>query len=99
MIYLYNNELKKISIIGKDDLREFTTTEELNSQWIVEISYPFSLHKKEAEYVGFKDNNEFKLYKITNTSRSDDFIDINGVHIFFHDLKGKIIRDIRPSNK
>lgn len=99
MIYLYNNELEKISTIGKDDLREFTTTEELNSQWIVEISYPFSLHKKEAEYVGFKDNNEFKLYKITNASRSDDFIDINGVHIFFHDLKGKVIRDIRPSNK
>ena len=99
MIYLYNNELDKISIIGKDDLREFTTTEELNSQWIVEISYPFSLHKKEAEYVGFKDNNEFKLYKITNTSRSDDFIDINGVHIFFHDLKGKVIRDVRPNNK
>ena len=99
MIYLYNNYLKKISTIGKDDLREFTTTEELNSQWIAEISYPFSLHKKEAEYVGFKDNNEFKLYKITNTSKSDDFIDINGVHIFFHDLKGKIIRDKRPSNK
>ena len=99
MIYLYNNYLKKISAIGKDDLREFTTTDELNSQWIVEISYPFSLHKKEAEYVGFKDNNEFKLYKITNTSRSDDFIDINGVHIFFHDLKGNIIRDKRPSNK
>ena len=99
MIYLYNNELEKISVIGKDDLREFTTTEELNSQWIVEISYPFSLHKKETEYIGFKDNNEFKLYKITNTSRSDDFIDINGVHIFFHDLKGKVIRDIRPSNK
>ena len=99
MIYLYNNELEKISVIGKDDLREFTTIEELNSQWIVEISYPFSLHKKEAEYIGFKDNNEFKLYKITNTSRSDDFIDINGVHIFFHDLKGKVIRDIRPNNK
>lgn len=99
MIYLYNNELEKISVIGKDDLREFTTTEELNSQWIVEISYPFSLHEKEAEYVGFKDNNEFKLYKITNTSRSDDFVDINGVHIFFHDLKGKVIRDVRPSNK
>ena len=99
MIYLYNNELEKIGVIGKDDLREFTTTEELNSQWIVEISYPFSLHKKEAEYIGFKDNNEFKLYKITNTSRSDDFIDINGVHIFFHDLKGKVIRDIRPNNK
>lgn len=99
MIYLYNNELEKIGVIGKDDLREFTTTEELNSQWIVEISYPFSLHKKEAEYIGFKDNNEFKLYKIINTSRSDDFIDINGVHVFFHDLKGKVIRDIRPSNK
>ena len=99
MIYLYNNELEKISVIGKDDLREFTTIEELNSQWIVEISYPFSLHKKEAEYIGFKDDNEFKLYKIINTSRSDDFIDINGIHIFFHDLKGKIIRDIRPSNK
>ena len=99
MIYLYNNELEKISVIGKDDLREFTTTEELNNQWIVEISYPFSLHKKEAEYIGFKDNNEFKLYKIINTSRSDDFIDINGVHIFFHDLKGDVIRDIRPSNK
>lgn len=99
MIYLYNNELEKISVIGKDDFREFTTTEELNSQWIVEISYPFSLHEKEAEYIGFKDNNEFKLYKITNTSRSDDFVDINGVHIFFHDLKGKVIRDVRPSNK
>ena len=99
MIYLYNNYLKKISTIGKDDLREFTTIEELNSQWIVEISYPFSLHKKEAEYVGFKDNNEFKLYKITNTSRSDDFIDIDGVHIFFHDLKGNVIRDKRPNNK
>lgn len=99
MIYLYNNDLEKISIIGKDDLREFATTEELNSQWMVEISYPFSLHKKEAEYIGFKDDNEFKIYKITNTSRSDDFIDVNGVHIFFHDLKGKIIRDKRPNNK
>lgn len=99
MIYLYNNYLKKISVIGKDDLREFTTTEELNNQWIVEISYPFYLHKKDAEYVGFKDDNEFKFYKIINTSRSDDFIDINGVHIFFHDLKGDVIRDIRPSDK
>lgn len=98
MIYLYDINLKLIDEISKDDIIELTETQELNGQINAITSYQYIIHKEDAMYYGYETNETFYIFRIINKSKSKGVITLTGIHIFFDELKGVVIRDKRPSN-
>lgn len=98
MIYLFNKSQELIEEIGAGDTITCLQTMELGGQVALDASYPYRLHKKEAAYIGHKFDNIFYLYKIIDQKIEGRVISIKGIHVFFDDLKGIVIRDKRPYN-
>ena len=98
MIYLFNKGQELIEEIGAGDTITCLQSMELGGQGALDTSYPYRLHKKEAAYIGHKFDNIFYLYKIIDQKIEGRVISIKGIHVFFDDLKGIVIRDKRPYN-
>lgn len=97
-IYLFDNKQKLIKSISADLLTENTQDQELGGQITGSASFPYKDFDEEAEYFGIKEDNNFWIYKIRKKTKESGYITIDGIHIFFDELKGAVVRDIRNQN-
>lgn len=97
MIYLYDNQYMLLDEISRDELITANDSLELNGQIKSNISFPYSLFDNRAEYFGYYHENEYFEYKIITNKKEKKMMNITGIHIFFYDLKGDVIRDKRPN--
>lgn len=96
MIFLFDKNLKLLDEI--DNTISLGDTAELNGQISATISYKYDLYREEFKYFGYKADGTFYIFKIINMIKSKNIITFTGIHIFFDELKGVIVRDKRPSN-
>lgn len=97
-IYLLDNKQNLIKSIPGNLLTENFQEPELCGQIIGWAKLPYKHFNKKAEYFGVKEDNNFWLYKIRKKQKESGYITIDGIHIFFDDLKGAVVRDIRNQN-
>lgn len=97
-IYLFDNKQNLIKSISADLLRENFQEQELGGQITGSASFPYKDFDEEAEYFGVKEDNNFWFYKIRKKTKESGYITIDGIHIFFDELKGAVVRDIRNQN-
>lgn len=98
-IYLFNKNQELIESISPEILIENYQVRELNGQITGFAKAPYSKSIEDAMYFGVKDNLNFWMYKIRKITKEDGLITLEGIHIFFDELKGHVIRDIRPQNQ
>lgn len=94
-IYLLDNKQNLIKSIPGNLLTENFQEPELCGQIIGWAKLPYKHYDEEAEYFGVKEDDNFWLYKIRKKQKESGYITIDGIHIFFDDLKGAVVRDIR----
>lgn len=97
-IYLFDNKQKLIKSISADLLTENTQDQELGGQITARAKFPYKEFDEDAEYFGVKEDNNFWIYKIRKKLKDSGYITIDGIHIFFDELKGAVVRDIRNQN-
>jgi phage minor structural protein len=97
-IYLFDNKQNLIKSISADLLTENFQEQELGGQITGSTSFPYKDFDEDAEYFGVKEDNNFWLYKIRKKTKESGYITIDGIHIFFDELKGAVVRDIRNQN-
>lgn len=96
-VFLFNNKQELISTISPDSLIENTQEIELNGLITATVTTKYNKDIEISEYFGVKELNNFWLYKIRKFSKEGEMITLNGIHILFDDLKGQVLRDIRPT--
>lgn len=96
-IFLFNNKQELIDTISPEDLTENTQEIELNGLITATATTKYNKEIEKAEYFGVKELNNFWLYKIRKVTKEEKMITLNGIHIIFDDLKGQVLRDIRPT--
>ena len=96
-IFLFNNKQELIDTISPEDLTENTQELELNGLITATATTKYNKKIEKAEYFGVKELNNFWLYKIRKNIKENGMITLQGIHILFDDLKGQVLRDIRPT--
>jgi len=96
-IFLFNNKQELINTISPEDLTENTQEIELNGLITATTITKYNKEIEKAEYFGVKELNNFWLYKIRKNIKENGMITLQGIHILFDDLKGQVLRDIRPT--
>lgn len=96
-MFLFNNKQELIDTISPEDLTENTQEIELNGLITAAATTKYNKEIEKAEYFGVKELNNFWLYKIRKNIKENGMITLQGIHILFDDLKGKVLRDIRPT--
>lgn len=95
MIYLFDKDLQVTNSISKDDVIECTQDLELGGIITASATIKYSQSYESAFYFGVKEDNNFWIFKIRNIQKNDNTLTFDGIYIFFDDLKGKVLRDIR----
>lgn len=72
---------------------------ELNGLISGTCTVEYSSDLEDAFFYGVKDEDKFWLYSIKNVIKKENTITFKGVHIMYDELKGKVVRDLRPNNK
>lgn len=98
-IYLFDRNQKLIDTIEEKRLIDPYQELELNALIRAEFTCKYDKEVEKAFYFGFKDEDTFYLHKVRNIIKKDGFLTDQGVHIMFDELKGKVVRDLRPKNK
>ena len=98
-IYLFDRNQKLINTIEEKRLIDPYQELELNALIRAEFTCKYDREIEKAIYFGFKDEDNFYLHKVRNIIKKDGFLTDQGVHIMFDELKGKVVRDLRPQNK
>lgn len=98
-IYLFDSKQKLIDTIEEKRLIDPYQELELNALIRAEFTCKYDKLIEQAYYFGFKDDDNFYLHKVRNIIKKDGFLTDQGVHIIFDELKGKVVRDLRPQNK
>lgn len=95
-VFLFDN--KQILMASRDTI-ESTQDWELGGQISASVIIEYDKEiEANASYFGFKEENNFLLFKIRNITKSNNQLALSGIHIFFDDLKGAVVRDIRNQN-
>ena len=98
-IYLFDRNQKLIDTIEEKRLIDPYQEVELNALIRAEFTCKYEKEIEKAFYFGFKEDNNFYMHKVRNIIKKDGFLTDQGVHIMFDELKGKVVRDLRPQNK
>lgn len=98
-IYLFDRNQKLIDTIEEKRLIDPYQELELNALIKAEFTCKYDREIEKAFYFGFKDDYNFYLHKVRYIIKKDGFLTDQGVHIMFDELKGKVVRDLRPQNK
>lgn len=99
MILLFDNAQKFISEIAREDVLEAEVEEKLGGLIQATISIPFDAVPDETSYFGYIENANLSLFKITKKEVEEKATVIHGIHAFFDDLSGHVIRDKRPTEQ
>lgn len=102
MILFFDKNQNFITEIGKGDVLSAQQDFSLNGFWTASVILPFATWnsvEEHAAYFGYKvTESRLFLYKITKTKAQDKQVTLDGIHIFFDELQGRVIKDRRPKN-
>ena len=102
MILFFDKNQNFITEIGKGDVLSAQQDFSLNGFWTASVILPFATWnsvEEHAAYCGYKvTESRLFLYKITKTKAQDKQVTLDGIHIFFDELQGRVIKDRRPKN-
>lgn len=96
MIYLFDLKMELLGEIGKAEIVEADMEEKLGGEITASVTFPFSLFDSNTQFFGFSRKGAHYLFKITHDEKIDNNISLKGIHIFFDDLQGRILRDNKP---
>lgn len=97
-LYLFDGQLNLESVIPQCKVIENFQELELNGLITANATSKYKEKIEQASYFGQKENDNFWIYKKRGYKKEGKRITIYGIHMLFDDLKGKVIRDIRPTN-
>ncbi len=101
-VYLFDKNENLISIVPDKQIEEHDQKQALNGLITAETRLIYDEVIESATYFGSKDIDDpeiFWLYKINRFKKENGFIFLQGIHTFFDDLQGGVIRDIRIQGK
>ena len=102
MILFFDKNQNFITEIGKGDVLSAQQDFSLNGFWTASVILPFATWnsvEEHATYFGYKETeSRLFLYKITKIKSKEKQVTLDGIHIFFDELQGRIIKDRRPKN-
>lgn len=98
MIYLFDNGLNTIYSINPKEITELTQDDELKGLITANATVVYKKDYEDASYFGYKSKNKFNIFKIRKVTKEDGAISFDGIHLFFDDLVGRVVRDIRNQN-
>lgn len=98
MIYFFNEKLELVDT-SEDDVLVLTQKRELNGLITAYAEIKYKKEYEEYTYFGLKKGNNFYIHKIRKRLKKDKILILEGLHIFFYDLKGAVIEDIRFKDK
>ncbi|KWZ77569.1 phage tail spike protein [Anaerococcus tetradius] len=98
-IYIFDNSQNLYKTIPDKKILANYQEQELNGLISGTCQVKYSSDLEDAFFYGVKDEDKFWLYSIKNVIKKENTITFKGVHIMYDDLKGKVVRDIRPNDK
>lgn len=98
MIYLFDKGLNTICSTKPKEVRELTQDDELKGLITANATVVYKKGYEDASYFGYKSKNKFNIFKIRKVTKEDGSISFDGIHLFFDDLVGRVVRDIRNQN-
>lgn len=98
MIFIFDRDLNLLSV-EENSVLENLQTEELNGLITANVKLIYNRDLENAVYFGQKEDNNFYIFKIRKQVKEDGTISFDGIHLFYDELRFKIIREIRPQNK
>lgn len=98
MIYLFDKELETICSTKPKEVRELTQDDELKGLITATTTVVYKKGYEDASYFGYKSKNKFNIFKVRKVTKEDGSINFDGIHLFFDDLVGRVVRDIRNQN-
>lgn len=102
MIYFFDKSQNLIHISEPEMVLESTQEAVLGGLVTHFAVVGYDAEIKDAVYFGVKDVDDhslFVMYRIDELVINTDTIELTGIHVFFDDLKGVIIEDIRPTDQ
>lgn len=97
-VFLFDKNLGLIDTIAGDIIRDPYYEAELNGLIRAQLTIKYRDIDR-AYYFGFKDGDNFQVHAIRNLIKKDGFLTAHGIHLMFDELKGKVVRDLRPTQK
>lgn len=98
-IYIFDNSQNLYKTIQDKKILANYQDQELNGLISGTCQVEYSSDLEDAFFYGVKDEDKFWLYSIKNAIKKENTITLKGVHIMYDELKGKVVRDLRPNNK
>lgn len=98
MIYLFDIGLNTIYSVNPKEITELTQDEELKGLITANATVVYKKGYEDASYFGYKNKNKFNIFKVRKVTKEDGSISFDGIHLFFDDLVGRVVRDIRNQN-
>ncbi len=98
MIYLFNHQQSFITELGRAPILEAFEEKELNGLITAELTVLYPDWPEKAEYFGYFEGENFLLFHVHQKTKKDRAVHVKGIHLFFDELQGAIIRDRRPKS-
>ena len=98
-IYIFDNSQNLYKTVPDKRIIDNYQEQELNGLISGTCKLKYSSDLEDAFFYGVKDEDKFWLYSIKNAIKKENTITFKGVHIMYDELKGKVVRDLRPNHK
>ena len=98
-VFLFDRKQNLFKAVDSDDIIENYQEIEINNLIKATLVLKYKKDFEEAYYFGVKEENDFWLYSIRNYIKEDNKLSLQGIHIMFDELKGVLVKDLRPTNK
>lgn len=98
-IYIFDNSQNLYKTVPDKRIIDNYQEQELNGLISGTCKLEYSSDLEDAFFYGVKDEDKFWLFSIKNAIKKENTITFKGVHIMYDELKGKVVRDLRPNNK
>lgn len=98
-IYIFDNSQNLYKTVPDKKIIDNYQEQELNGLISGTCKLEYSSDLEDAFFYGVKDEDKFWLFSIKNAIKKENTITFKGVHIMYDELKGKVVRDLRPNNK
>lgn len=93
-VFLFDKNQILLDYVRAETMTENSQELELCGQITGKVQFPYK-NIEDIAYFGVKEENTFWMYKVRKRAKIDGYLVLNGIHIFFDDLKGHVVRDIR----
>lgn len=98
MLMLFNVNKELIDEIERKDIISLDDKFINKGLWTSSVTYLYEKHNKDAFYYGYKYQDKFYLYYISNVENDSGKVTLEGIHLFFYEMQGRVVREVRSRN-